>query len=169
MRHDAGATSLELDQDEGAQRREWRFERLGWLVIALVIAAAIAGVFGDGPVAGASWKSPRPGATVEYPRILRFGASATLTATLLPASATDTLATLAIDRRFLESVDLQRITPEPLEVHASADWVVYRFRRAEAGRPIRIGIAFAPTVVGRMRAFVRTAGGDLDMRVFVLP
>ena len=34
-------------------RREWAVQRIGWCVMTLVLAAAVAGVFGSGPVSRA--------------------------------------------------------------------------------------------------------------------
>ena len=40
---------LEIDEDLPFQRREWFAERVAWAVMALLIAAALLGLFGTGP------------------------------------------------------------------------------------------------------------------------
>src|SRR3712207_4138009 len=41
---------LEVAEDLTFQRREWAAQRVGWVLLALVIAAALAGLLGRGPL-----------------------------------------------------------------------------------------------------------------------
>ena len=167
MRDDVRATSLELDQDARAQRHEWRFERSGWATIALLVAAALAGLFGDGPLAHAT--SRNGAATLEYDRTVRYGTSATLTLSLPPAAGGDTMATVSIDRAFLDNVDVEHIVPEPVETRASSTLVEYHFRRVESQAPLRVEFSVKGTTVGPRHARVGTSLGPIVIRQFVLP
>jgi hypothetical protein len=44
------AGDLEVEQDLDFQQRTWALERAGWIVMLLIIAAALAGFFGGGPL-----------------------------------------------------------------------------------------------------------------------
>ena len=162
--------SLELEQDIDAQRREWRFERAGWLLIVVLVVAALTGAFGDGPLARHVARSPVNGATVEYDRVVRSGTASTLTLMLGASDATDTIADFAFDRRYLASMGVDRITPAPIESRASNEWVVYRIRRATAGQPAQVDIVVSPQGIGRRRLVIETFGfGTIELRQFILP
>jgi hypothetical protein len=161
------ATSLQLDQDPRAQHQEWRFERSGWATIALLVAAALAGLFGDGPITHATSRSGA--AAIEYDRTVRYGTSATFALSLPPAAGGDTMATVSLDRAFLDDVDVDHIVPEPVETRASATLVEYHFRRTEARAPLRVEFAVKATSIGARHARVGTSLGPIVFRQFVLP
>ena len=43
--------AIQLEDFPDFQRRSWRLRRLAWLLMALVLGAGAAGVFGRGPLA----------------------------------------------------------------------------------------------------------------------
>lgn len=45
---------LEIEEDLDHQRRCWKLERASWAVMALVLLAAMAGLFGSGPLSWAT-------------------------------------------------------------------------------------------------------------------
>lgn len=45
---------LEINQDLAFERRQWPVQRVGWGVGALIIVAALLGVFGSGPLSAAT-------------------------------------------------------------------------------------------------------------------
>lgn len=167
MQDTACETSLQLQQDAHAQRQEWRFERSGWATIALLVAAALVGLFGDGPIAHAVRRSGA--ATLEYDRTVRYGTSASLTLSLPPAIGGDTMAMVSLDRAFLDDVDVEHIVPEPVETRASSTLVEYHFRRVDARAPLRVEFAVKGTRVGARHARVGTSQGPIVIRQFVLP
>lgn len=169
MRQNPRTPSLELEQDLDAQRREWRFERAGWCVIAVVMGAALLGLFGDGPLARVGRSSARGDLSIEYDRVARSGAESHLAIRLGPDPSGDTLATVVVGRELLEAVDVERITPEPLDSRASATEVLYRFRRADPRQPIVIDVAGSPARVGPLHGAIRAAGGGVELHQFVLP
>ena len=65
----------ELDRHLPFQRREWRAQQIGWIALGLFLAAALAGLFGGGPLSSARASDPGGGLTVDYQRFVRAGAS----------------------------------------------------------------------------------------------
>ena len=49
---------LEIEQDHDFQRRSWRLQRAGWIVLSLVLLAGLLGLFGSGPLAHATVGAP---------------------------------------------------------------------------------------------------------------
>jgi hypothetical protein len=65
------------------QHRQWMLERIIWTGMALLIALALLGLFGSGPL---SWSTSEVGTThLEYERFLQRDAPAQLRFTLQPA------------------------------------------------------------------------------------
>jgi hypothetical protein len=50
----APSSQFQIDEDLNFQRREWKIQRAGWVTMALVIIAALLGVFGAGPLSSAT-------------------------------------------------------------------------------------------------------------------
>jgi hypothetical protein len=61
---------MEVNADIEFQRRVWRVQRIGWLIIAAVIVAALLGVFGGGPLSRAAVQGD--GLRLEYERFARL-------------------------------------------------------------------------------------------------
>lgn len=162
------ATSLQLEQDAAAQHREWRFERAGWLLLAVILAAALAGAFGDGPLARAHATAPE-GASVDYDRVIHYGGASALSLLLPPASAGDTVSVVTLDRALLDRADVERVTPDPLETRASAATIEYHLRRSNATAPLRADFSLKATAIGWRTVHLGTPAGTLVARQFVLP
>lgn len=157
-----------VEDDVRVLRREWRFERIGWCVLALVIVAGCAGLLGGGQLAGASVVSADGRVTMDYERIVRHGAPTDIVLRLAPPAAGDTAVTVAIDQEYLAAGGVGRILPAPLEMHGADGRLVYRFRGAP-GRATVIDFALVPGTLGVRRASLTTDHGTLPLRQLVLP
>ena len=169
MERARSATSLELEQDERLLRRDWRFERIGWGVIALSLAAGFAGVFGDGALAEASTASADGGAVVRYDRIVRHGAPSDIELRLAPAAGMDTVIVVSLDDAYLAVVDVERVTPEPVRVRASSGRVEYHLLRPDPARPMTVVLSILPGLAGTRRPTLGTSHGSLELRQLVIP
>jgi hypothetical protein len=123
--------SIEIDQDLAAQAREWKFSRAAWATFSLLLVAAFAGAFGDGPLAHASAKSD--GLRVEYERFARALAPSRLRIHVR-ADSTGVVA-VRFERAYLEQLELGEMRPQPESAEPAGDWVVYRFRVAPEASP----------------------------------
>src|SRR5438132_10216237 len=57
-----------IREDMQFQQRSWLFERIGWIMLALVVAAALAGVFFHGPASHVRDRNADNSVAVEYER-----------------------------------------------------------------------------------------------------
>lgn len=162
-------TSLDLDQDAGAIRRAWRFERIGWGVIVLAIAGGLAGAFGDGPLSSASVVSADGRVGVHLERVVRYNAPSTLEVRLAPDGVGDTIVTVSLDTAYLRAVDVIRVTPEPVRVRASPDQVEYHMLRPDPARSMTITFAIQAGTPGRHRVRLGTTSGSVEFDQLVLP
>lgn len=162
-------TALDLEERQ-TMRRSWRFERVGWSAIALLLVAGLAGLFGDGMLAAATVASEDGSTVAQFERIVRHGAPTQIQLQLAPSSAgTDTVIVFSLDDGYLEAVDVSRITPEPMRVRALAGGVEYHLLRADPTERMTITLAVQPRARGVRRARVGTSHGTLLLRQFVLP
>jgi hypothetical protein len=115
----------ELDRHLPFQRREWSAQRIGWLALALFIAAALAGFFGSGPLSDAHASDPRGGLAVDYQRFVRAGASQRLLFHLQPPASGPV--ELRLNRGYLDAVRVEHMLPEPATTTAGAEWTTFVF------------------------------------------
>ena len=122
-----------LDTNSRFHEREWRIQRGGWVVVAIFLTLAFAGLFGGGPLSHARAVSAQ--GRVEYERFVRHGSPVELLIT--PArDARHGISKVEIAADFTEAFRIESITPEPATVALSGRQLVYRFAAAEPGASI---------------------------------
>ena len=163
------ATSLELEQDEHELHREWRFERVGWGVIATVLVAGFAGLFGDGALASASVSSVDGGAVAQYEHIVRHGSPSEIELRLAPAAGEDSVAVVSLDEGYLSGMAVLLVSPAPLRVRASSGRVEYHLLRLDSIQPMTVVFSIQAGTLGARRAALGTSHGALELRQLVLP
>ena len=159
---------LEFREGHGVSRIEEIFHKLGWVMFAGLLLAALAGLLGPGPLSSRT-AEVSPALSVEYDRFVRNHAPADLRIRVLPVAGSDTIRFL-VGNSFLQATDLTRVKPEPDAVEVTPEGHVYVLRtpRLEGGTtlilyryepdsafsdiPVRIAIEGGPEV--RFRQFV---------------
>lgn len=100
--------------DPAFQRWEWRGQRVGQIVLALAVLAALAGFFGGGPVASARRVSSDGTLAVTYERFARRGAHTRLRVEVSGAGEGEHR--LRLSRTYTGAVEVRQMTPAPGEV-----------------------------------------------------
>jgi hypothetical protein len=139
---------LEISQDIAYTRKVWRFERIGWGLLALLIIAALAGLFGNGPLSSAQAHSPG-GWWLEYERFGRRMSPLTLTLHF-PADKLAEQVRVQVDRQYLASCEIQQITPQPAETHLEQGSLVYFFPAAASEDWVEITFYLQPQRFGML-------------------
>src|SRR5688572_13281135 len=111
---------LDSSEDPEHERREGAVQRAAWVVMALFLVAALAGLFGSGPLARA--QASARGFDVEYPRFARRDAPTEVRVSL----AQGVPAQVWLARDVLGSWEIEEVTPTPESVTPEADRLVYR-------------------------------------------
>jgi hypothetical protein len=142
-----------LDTDQRFHELEWRIERVGWLVLALFLVLALAGLFGGGPLSRAHVQGAEAG--VDYERFVRQGSPTELVIT--PTSGAHGISRVEITADYLEAFRIDSITPEPTTVRIAGERLVYEFAAATPGASI--SFHFDPQRLWRHRAVLRIDGG----------
>jgi hypothetical protein len=118
--------SIEIDEDLPFQRKLWRVERAGWITMALLLCASMLGLCGSGPLGRAERGDGGGGLLVQYDRLTRHQTSTQLLVRVRRTRG-QAIVRVALDRAFLDGVELERVLPEPEHVQASGEQVVFAF------------------------------------------
>ena len=125
---DAG---LEFREGHGVSPIEKRLHRLGWLVFAALLLAALAGLLGPGPISSQTAEAG-PSLSVAYQRFVRNHAPADLRIRVVPKTGQENIR-LLVGHAFLEATELSNVKPEPEAVEVTPDGHVYVFEAAQLG------------------------------------
>jgi hypothetical protein len=156
---------LELDSDPRFQRWEWTLQRVGWALLLLVIAAGLAGVLGDGPIAHGHEHTADGALDVRFEKLLRKRAPAAIS--ILVRASSDA-PRLWVSRETAKKLDIKRIEPEPSSVSGDLERLVYEFQGA--GRELLVTLHIEALEAGPVRGSVGIVGGpSVGMNQFVFP
>lgn len=161
-------STLDVDEDIGYERRSWLIHRVAWSGLSLLLAAAAAGLLGEGPSNRRAAATPDATLRVLYEKVLRHNAETMLRVTLRSDVAAGGVARLTVGDEWMASMKLARVDPEPLSVRAVPGGHEFEFRSA--------GGDFDAAFVGEPRSFgpveVRLSAGPrppLTFRQLILP
>jgi hypothetical protein len=170
MSGDRHVGSLHIEQDITFQRRSWTVQRVGWVIMALIVAATLAGLFGPGPLSRAAAGALGDPVRVEYQRFLRFQAPTSFSVELTPTAAREGEFRVWLARDYAEAVRVQEVVPPPERVEAGADRLIYVFPAAPAGGPAGVTFHLQPERVGQLNGRLGLPDGPtLTFIQFVYP
>jgi hypothetical protein len=172
----AERASLFDELDPPFQRLEWFVQRLLWAAIAIIIAAALLGFVGNGPLARTTTSATANDGTIEvgYARVARFHAPQYIEVVVdAPGTQGDTLE-VALDAPFAESSRSITMEPEPESTTLRGGAASYAWNVADWSQPVRVAIRFESDDIGPVDAVLHVTVGDanertLRFRQFVLP
>src|SRR5688500_4047586 len=98
----AGNEQLDLQEDPKFQETEWRLQRLGWVIWAALIVAALLGLLGPGPLSNAESSTPDGLLTVSYEMFLHYHHPTQLEISLSPSIHNDDSARIQVSRSLLD-------------------------------------------------------------------
>ncbi len=100
-----------VEENMSMQRRVWRFERVGWYVLLLIVVLALAGVFGNGPLSDARVVSSDGRLQVDYQRLSRVGTTDSLRITVRGTPGEPVQ--LLLGGSLLREASIETLQPEP--------------------------------------------------------
>lgn len=162
--------SLEIAQDLDFQRKEWRVQRIGWVVMALIALAALLGVTGSGVVARATTGDAGSRLQLTYSRFDRLDAPTTLDVQIAGDAVTGEQVALWVDRDYFQSLQIEQVVPEPEAVRGAGDRLTYVFGVDAPGQPMTITFDLRHTSFGPKSGWIALADEPpLDFSQFVFP
>jgi hypothetical protein len=165
-RSDAAAKPVpEVAADPRFDRVQWRIERIGWLLMGLLLIVALLGFLGGGgPLTGTTDSAGE--ARVHYYRVVRFQGQDRLQ---LALPAEEQQATVTFNQPFLDGMEVEDVEPQPDSVEAGKEGVTYVFNVAEGERAADVSFTLRPQHIGFHKARLETSAGVLSVRQFAVP
>lgn len=161
---------LQIDQDLAFSHREWRVQRLGWLLMVLFIVGAAAGLFGGGPLSMARTGTADGRLAIEYDRIARHEGPDLLRLEIAPEAVINGTVRLWFDRAYILDRTIASISPEPERSGAADNRLVFEFHVADPARRTLIEFHTKPGAIWRQSGSAGLVGGDsLRFSQFILP
>jgi hypothetical protein len=155
---------FDSDADHRFHRNEWRIQRIGWVMVAVFLALAGAGLFGNGPLSRAH--ADNGAGRLEYQRFTRFGLTTDLV--VRPAASANGVTRVEITGDYLEAFHVEHITPEPATVRLAGPNIIYEFASGAPGASISFHLT--PQRLWRRSATITIDGGaPLDISQLTYP
>lgn len=161
--------SLEITQDLAFQERESLVQRVAWCGMALFLLAALLGLFGSGLFSTATLGSP-DSLTLRYDRFGRFERPMALHIEIAPRYAQAGEVELHLNRDYQQKVSLQSISPEPLQVEATDEQLIYHFAHSDPQQNLPVSLYLVPEEIGSYHGRI-SVGDDsqLEFSQFIYP
>ncbi|MBE1876661.1 hypothetical protein [Myceligenerans pegani] len=159
---------LDIEQDESFQRREWRWQHGGTVLLVLVVVAALAGLLGAGPLSWTERESADGVVTVAFDRVTHHESDDSMTLAFGPEAVSDGTVTVELAGTWPGGVDLQGISPQPVEQRAVPGGLVLVFAADGADR-VETNLRFRAQEYGPLRGEITVAGRSVSFSQFVLP
>ena len=129
---------LQLEEERSFQRTFWIMERCAWVVFALALACAIAGLTGAGGYFSRATFTLAD-SRIDHPRITRWEASDEITVTFAPGKG---MHRLTLGPAFFDAFEVEGVAPQPERSLATAGGTMLEFRAR-------------PSAVSRVTLYVR--------------
>lgn len=157
------------DEDVPFQRREWTVQRIGWIAMAMLVIAALLGLAGGGgPLTDATQQTRDDTLQMHYVRVERAQAPAELRFNL--ATGNGEHISIWIGNDFLSGVEIESISPQPLETRAGAGRQIFVFPVAGDAETIEATFHYRPQGFGRYAGRAGLVDGeDVAFSQLVVP
>jgi hypothetical protein len=157
-------------EDIVLERRGWVFERVGWALMAIILLAAVLGLFGPGVLGPARAQSNDGMLGFEYHRFWRAQSPMQIRVTVRREAAQDGIVRLDLSRAFLDRVRVEQVVPATRREEVSGEFVTYDVAIAPEDSVSTILIHLMATRFGTVRGSVGLHGGDaVAFRQFIHP
>lgn len=157
-KHSKPGSIADLTDEDNRRFQEatWKAERVGWLVMLVIVVAALAGAFSSGPLSDVEAAAPG-GATVSYQRFNRHMAPSEIRVSL-PAAGGSKTAKLEMSRSLLDAFDIEHIRPAPSRSVATTDGITFEFDAASSPTKAIITLSLTANRIGIVSGTIGLAG-----------
>jgi hypothetical protein len=159
---------IQIDSSIEYQYRKWRVERVGWVVMAVLLVLVFLGITGQGFLSERSARSADGRVQVDYDALMRKQARDQLQvrAAVTPGEPVR----LALPNDFFDKLAIEAISPEPDTVTTDGEIRTYEFSPSPGATSIEVAIAVRPQYAGSVSGEVLLLpGSSAGMSAWVLP
>jgi hypothetical protein len=142
--------AVELQEANPRERkRAHTVHLIGVGVFVLILAAALAGLLGKGPLSSHSAQSGDGKLKVEYSRFIHYQEPVELRIHVASGAAVDGVIRLQLSNAFIDASEIDRIEPEPELSIAGTQFCTHTIR-VETNSPAEVKVRFAASRFGRI-------------------
>jgi hypothetical protein len=146
--------------------RSWRLRLAGWGLIAAMVLAGAAGLFGNGPLSSTSRSAG--GMTVEFEQFVRRGTPFILR-TVLRIEPLASEARLSVSKHFLAGIRISSVSPQPVQAVTGSEAVTFLFAVEDTASALPVSIHYEPLGAGVLDGTFAAGGSRVEIRQFVWP
>jgi len=166
---DLASRTYPFHEDMLFQQRSWRAERIGWIAMALVLVAALAGVFFHGPASHTVARSADSNLTVEYERFAHKTALTHFLIRISPPVPEQQQVLVRLSPAFTTTHNIESLAPQPIRSSGGSYGLELVFARSAAG-DLAIHMAARPKRFGFLSVHVEAEGrGAVNIAQFIYP
>jgi hypothetical protein len=140
---------IEIDEDLVFHQRFWKVQRLGWVLWALILVAAVIGFLGPGAKGQQKLQSSASNLSLTFEKSVHYQAPAELKIQVKQKTKSSSTR-LAINRDYIDSVEITRIDPEPNLITDGDGVILYTFNRSNSLEPMTVNLAYKTKTFGRI-------------------
>lgn len=158
---------LQINEDINFKRKEWAFERLGWVLMALLVVTALAGLFSSGPLSQKKISDPAGGLQIQYERFQRLHSSGIMKIDILSAAGTGN-AGILLQGDIIRNFETETIRPDPANIALTENG--WRMEFPVSATPASIRLTAKPWKIGLTKGRIALEGHDpVEISIFVYP
>lgn len=155
-----GIHDVLVEPDDAFSRRQAVAQRVGQLLLVVVVLAALVGVFGDGPVSTAQRTTASGALTAEYQRFARHQGQSSLHVHVAPAAVEQGTATVVLAEDYVTANEVEQVSPQPDAVTAVPGGLAYVFDVDGRSTSLDVRFDVRPDDVGLLRFGVGVDGDE---------
>jgi hypothetical protein len=152
--------------DPEFQKRQWFYQRCGWILLLLLLAAAATGFLGPGLYSSRGRSGD--GFAMKYDRVLRCQTPGSF-AVDLAAAFPDEIIEVQLTEAYLDKIAVENVVPEPEQSGISSGFIYWKFERARQVGAERLYFDIRPRRPGVVNATISVQGRPLTFRQLILP
>ena len=159
-----GVRGVEVGYDHDFEERWVRIVRIVWLLLALFLAAGVAGLLGKGPVANSVARNAN--LVVHYEKLLRFKTPSYMRLeTAVPGPDALEMRVTGTCSRVLQ---ISQVIPPPVASQVLQQGAAYNFKAPSAG-DVDVVFGVQPQKLGPAVCRIEAGNAAVELHQFVLP
>src|SRR5690606_17507075 len=155
-------TDLEINEELDLHEKGWKFQRVGWIFIFLLVALSAFGYFGDGLASKTTENNTQ--ANIEYDRFYRREARMEMKIDLLQSM--NKSVDIAFPNNYIKNFRIESILPEPAIIKVENNQVHYIF---DGEGSMNIVFYLIPQKAGNISGFIRISENQFPINHFIYP
>lgn len=162
------SNEVAVGEDIEFQRKWWRFEKIVWPILLLIVVVDLLGGFGRGWLAKAQRTTPDQALTLDYERIARAGTPSVMTFKFGEAAIRNGRVIVFVSDSVVKPLGAQRIAPQPAMSSIGEGGVTYVFPAGQGSASVQVQLE--PSFPGLHKFRVQVEGSTpVDGAIFVMP